>query len=481
MIKPLLLLGITAQMLLAQPSAEWLNEGEFHSAVEHKEKRYYKISVDAKRALNIKLTNLTADIDLYVAKSRLPSIRDNDCYSANSSTKNEECTVTIANNPSIDSQNVYILVYGFKEGAFVITTTRQDAEYPDKLTLGEGVQKYIKLNASKDFLFQGKKNTTYQIDLNEMDDDADLRVKVGKKATKHTFDCKSTKGGKNEERCIIKLKNDNSIYMNVFGYREANYQITIEEVKNAPITIERLKEMIMNDEDLTKVNTSEITDMSYMFSNEKEFNQDISGWDVSNVTNMEGMFYKAYKFNQPIGKWDVSNVTNMADMFHDAREFNQPIGNWNVSKVTTMKSMFTANASTIFNQPIGNWDVSNVRDMSMMFYSSSQFNQPLESWNVSNVNTMQQMFNAAYSFNQPIANWDVSNVTNMRDMFSKANKFNQPVEKWNVSNVTDMDYMFYSSNLKNNDLSKWNVKKVQNHQDFFTASGGNNTEPKWNN
>jgi len=44
-----------------------------------------------------------------------------------------------------------------------------------------------------------------------------------------------------------------------------------------------------------------------------------------------------------------------------------------------------------------------------------------------------------------------------------------------------MEAMFYSSNLRNNDLSKWNVKKVQNHQDFFTASGRNNIEPKWNN
>ena len=38
-------------------------------------------------------------------------------------------------------------------------------------------------------------------------------------------------------------------------------------------------------------NVSAITDMSYLFENKKEFNENISDWDVSNVTNMECMFY----------------------------------------------------------------------------------------------------------------------------------------------------------------------------------------------
>ncbi|MFA7590779.1 MAG: BspA family leucine-rich repeat surface protein, partial [Sphaerochaetaceae bacterium] len=34
------------------------------------------------------------------------------------------------------------------------------------------------------------------------------------------------------------------------------------------------------------VDTSPITDMSNMFLNASDFNQDISGWDVGNVTDM---------------------------------------------------------------------------------------------------------------------------------------------------------------------------------------------------
>ena len=87
-------------------------------------------------------------------------------------------------------------------------------------------------------------------------------------------------------------------------------------------------------------NTSEVTDMSKLFYECFEFNEDISKWDTSNVTTMEDMFFEAKNFNQPIGDWDVSKVTNMSGMFEDAKSFNQYIGGWMVSKVTNMNSMF---------------------------------------------------------------------------------------------------------------------------------------------
>ena len=45
------------------------------------------------------------------------------------------------------------------------------------------------------------------------------------------------------------------------------------------------------------------------------FDDDISKWDVSNVTNMNSMFAHATSFNQPIDAWDTHNVVNMEGMF----------------------------------------------------------------------------------------------------------------------------------------------------------------------
>ena len=90
-----------------------------------------------------------------------------------------------------------------------------------------------------------------------------------------------------------------------------------------PKTRDELKELVDKlikergkDADLNDIDTSEITDMNYMFYRSK-FNGDISNWNVSNVESMYRMFYHS-KFtgkNGDIFNWDVSNVQDMSYMF----------------------------------------------------------------------------------------------------------------------------------------------------------------------
>ena len=67
-----------------------------------------------------------------------------------------------------------------------------------------------------------------------------------------------------------------------------------------------LREMVANEDDVTRLATTKVTDMFEMFfidlDTPTNFNQDISNWDVSNVTDMGGMFYWADEFDQ-----DISN------------------------------------------------------------------------------------------------------------------------------------------------------------------------------
>ena len=106
---------------------------------------------------------------------------------------------------------------------------------------------------------------------------------------------------------------------------------------------------------ISEWNTSEITDMSRMFSGATSFNEDISGWDTSKVTTMNRMFLRAKSFNQNIGNWNTSKVTSMSFMFQEASAFNQDIGNWNTKNVTDMSYMFWGNSS--FDKDIRGWDI----------------------------------------------------------------------------------------------------------------------------
>jgi len=161
--------------------------------------------------------------------------------------------------------------------------------------------------------------------------------------------------------------------------------------------------------DITKLDVSHITDMSYIFRDCKNFNQDISKWDISRVPRMSGMFSGCTNFNQPLNNWDVSSVTDMSFMFLNCTNFNQPLDNWNVSTVKDMTNMFSG--CTNFNQDISKWDVSNVYNMSGMFNRCTNFNQPLDNWNVYKVIDMSNMFASCKNFNQSLCSW-ITKVNN---------------------------------------------------------------------
>jgi len=299
---------------------------------------------------------------------------------------------------------------------------------------------------------------------------------------------------------------ENGVTIKAKGWVTAGMKGVINGDEYVAVDLEMLQKMRDEEQDLSKVVTTLVTDMRLLFNtsptkNYDDFNDDISSWDVSNVTDMAAMFASYYgKFNQDISKWDVSNVTDMQYMFVGCNDFNQDISEWDVSKVTNMYAMFVEAhkfnqdiskwdvssvtkmrmmfMDTTFNQPIGSWDVSNVTDMEGMFNNSS-FNQPIGEWDTSNVVTMRVMFNSS-SFNQPIGEWDTSNVVTMRNMFGNNKVFNQDISKWDVSNVESMELMFFKSESFNQPIGSWDVSNVENMSRMFdSATSFNQDLTKW--
>ena len=108
--------------------------------------------------------------------------------------------------------------------------------------------------------------------------------------------------------------------------------------------IENIKECF-NDKryNLNCIDTSKITDMSYVFkliTEAHNVNFDISDWDVSNVEYMQHMFFECTNFDCDLSNWNISKVENISHMFYDCIKFDCDLSNWDVNNVTNMRWMF---------------------------------------------------------------------------------------------------------------------------------------------
>ena len=228
--------------------------------------------------------------------------------------------------------------------------------------------------------------------------------------------------------------------MPLYKYRPKTKEELVEAIKKEIYEVQGTFSKPNWKADLNCIDTSLITDMSYLFAPDEpeielngydldKFNGDISNWNVSNVENMESMFDNS-KFNGDISKWNVSNVKNMSGMF-GFNQFNKDISKWDVSNVTDMSWMF---ADSPFNRDISKWNVSNVRNMTGMF-QGSKFNQDISNWNISNVKDMEDMFLGS-DFNQDIGSWPLKEETGLENI-SVSLKYNKLPEKIIFSETVD--------------------------------------------
>ena len=134
--------------------------------------------------------------------------------------------------------------------------------------------------------------------------------------------------------------------------------------------------------DLSNFNTSNVTDMSYMFASSQATTLDLSNFNTSKVTSMGGMFQSSKIVNLDLSSFDTSNVTDMNWMFKDSQaSVIKGLNNFNTSKVTSMGGMFENSKIEILD--LSNFDTSKVTDSHNMFkgninlktiYASSKFN-----------------------------------------------------------------------------------------------------------
>ena len=135
------------------------------------------------------------------------------------------------------------------------------------------------------------------------------------------FACSSDLGDDNKNPVYL---DTNGVTIKARDWAVIGDQGTIDGVNYTIVDKDILLEMIINRDDVSKVCTSKINDMSYLFSDAYNFNPDISTWDVSSVTNMRRMFSLSGPFNQNLGSWNVNNVIDCNGFCYSTPNWTSP-------------------------------------------------------------------------------------------------------------------------------------------------------------
>ena len=221
-------------------------------------------------------------------------------------------------------------------------------------------------------------------------------------------------------------------------------------------------------------NTSQVTAMSSMFFGcDALINLDLSKFDTSQVTDMSSMFSGCNNLtNLDLSTFNMSQVTDMSRMFSYCESLiNIILGeNWDTSQVTDMSSMFSE-CNSLTSLDLSNFDTSRVTDMNRMFYDCHS----LSSLDVSNFNTS-QVTNMSFVFENcssltslDVSHFYTSQVTNMSNMFNECSKLTSlDLSNFDTNQVTDMSSMFFGcSSLTSLDLSNWDTRQVTDMRQMF--------------
>lgn len=220
--------------------------------------------------------------------------------------------------------------------------------------------------------------------------------------------------------------------------------------------------------DTTNLDTSKVSDMSYMFSHLSNLTKlDVTRFDTSKATTMFCMFTDMSSLTSlDVVNFDTSNVTTMNSMFHAMSSLTSlDVTHFDTRQVTSMVHMFSGMTS-LTSLDVTHFDTSKVTNMEAMFnYTPKLTKLDVTHFDTSKVTNMESMFRFMYKLSDlDLTNFNTSKVTNMKYMFSEMTSLsNLDVTHFDTSKVVDMEYMFYKmANLTSLDVSNFDTSKVTN-------------------
>ena len=242
--------------------------------------------------------------------------------------------------------------------------------------------------------------------------------------------------------------------------------------------------------DLTGLDTSNMTSMSYMFYNSNSLKSiNLSNFNTSKLLYANNMFNGCTSLESlDLSNFNTSKVTNFSNMFRDCQKMKEiNLSNFDTSSATNFTNLFL-NCSSLTTLDLSSFNTNKVTYMGSMFYNCSSLTSlDLSNFNTSNVINMGYgMFYNCKSLKElDLSNFDTKKVIDFSDMFNGCSSLeNIELSSFDTTNVTNMANMFYNcKSLKQLDLSSFNTSKVTNMSKMFLQNNEINTiyvSEKWN-
>ena len=160
---------------------------------------------------------------------------------------------------------------------------------------------------------------------------------------------------------------------------------------------------------------------------------------------MSSLFKNCTATDICLTSFNTSNVTNMSSMFSGCSKLTSlDLTKFNTEKVQNNYSMFK-DCSSLTSLTLGNFSVGFSTDLSAMFQGCSALTSvDLSKFNTANVIDMQYMFDGCKSLaSLDVSMFDTGNVLNMCNMFSGCSSLTElDLMNFSTSNVQTMDNMF---------------------------------------
>ena len=175
--------------------------------------------------------------------------------------------------------------------------------------------------------------------------------------------------------------------------------------------------------DLKYLNTEQVTNMSYMFSDCSALTSlDLSNFNTAKVRDMSYMFYRCSALSSlDLSNFNTAIVTNMSYMFSDCSTLSSlDLSNFNTAIVTNMSYMFNG-CSALSSLDLSNFNTAIVTNMSYMFFNCANLSSlDLSNFNTAIVSDMSLMFASCSTLSSlDLSNFYTKEVRDMSYMFSR--------------------------------------------------------------